>query len=178
MKKCAFICEKDGIGYFLYKPNIFRIYAKCYSRDEKPPYFSRVIHHIRMIRELLFAHYVVIYLKKEDHIVGHLVVGRGGTRIAMSNKNDIVIGPIWIVPSERGNGIASKAIYHVLHSLGFDYVYAYEYIDRSNIASIRTVEKNGFEFVSNCTECGVMRTIKESDFGSTLVYRYRGKSIK
>lgn len=172
MDKYQSVLEDGEIEYLLFKPNVFRLYAKCYSKEERPPYFSRIIHHIRMIRELLFAKYEVVYLRKDERIIGHLVVSRGGTRIVMSNKEDIVIGPIWIVPKERGKGIASKAIGNVLHSMGYEYTYAYEYIESDNIASIRTVEKNDFEFVSYCSEYGLLKTIKKNENGKICVFRY------
>lgn len=175
MKNAEFLCEKDDIVYCLYKPNIFRLYANCYTKEELPPYCSRLIHKIRMTRELLFAHYVVIYLRRGQKTIGHLVVSRGGTRIAMSRREDIVIGPIWIVPSERGKGVATRAIYQILHSLGFRYECAYEYIERDNEASVRTVEKNGFALIAQCSQFGPLKTIRESGGGQLLVYRYREK---
>lgn len=168
----SIIDEKDGIAYCLYKPDIFHLYANCYEDGERPPYFSRIVHRIRMIRELIFAHYVVIYLRKAGKTIGHLVVSRGGTRIAMSGSEDIVIGPIWIIPKERKNGIATRAIYQILHSLGFQYECAYEYIESDNFASISTVEKNGFALVGRCAQFGLLKTIRQSDNGELLVYRY------
>lgn len=175
MDKYKLILEDSGIEYLLYKPKIFRLYAKCYSKEERPPYFSRIIHRVRMVRELLFAKYEVVYLKKDDRIIGHLVVSRGGTRISMSNKEDIVIGPIWIVPKERGKGIASKAIGNVLHSMGYEYTYAYEYIESDNIASIRTVEKNDYKLVQQCSEFGLFKTLREASDGRFFVYQYDGR---
>lgn len=139
--------------------------------------FSRIIHHIRMIRELIFAKYEVVYLRKDNKNIGHLVVSRGGTRIAMSTKKDIVIGPIWIVPNERGKGIASTAIYHILHSLNYMFTYAYEYIEDNNFASIRTVEKNGYTFVGYGKEYGLLKTIRQSERGDLIIYRYGELSI-
>ena len=89
----------------------------------------------------------------------------------MSTKHDIVIGPIWVVPSQRSNGYASKEINFILHNLGVDYDYAYEYIEKLNFPSIRTVQKNGFELVSECREYGLFKVIRPCSNGHLNVYR-------
>ncbi len=172
MDKYQVVLRDGGIEYLLFKPKIFKLYASCYSKEDRPPYFSRIIHRIRMTRELLFAKYEVVYLRTDGKIVGHLVVSRGGTRIAVSKPDDIVIGPIWIIPSKRNGGIATEAICQILHNMGYLYQYAYEYISDVNSASIRTVEKNGFRLVCRCKEYGLMKTLRENENGELLLYRY------
>lgn len=167
-----FLERRDGIDYYCFKPSLFRLYDKVYTRQEAPPYFRRLIHHIRMMRELIRSDYRVIYLVVGGNTIGHLVVGRGGTRVAMSSQEDIVIGPVWTIPSQRNQGYASKGIHFALHNAEFQYVNAYEYIKQSNRASIRTVEKNGFVLVARCAEHGLMRTLREDQKGDQLVYRY------
>ena len=124
-----------------------------------------------MTRELYKSRYQVIYMVKNHAVIGHLVVGRGGSRIAMSTKRDIVIGPIWVVPSQRSNGYASKGIHFILHNLAIDFDYAYEYIEKVNTPSIRTVQKNGFEFVNECGEYGPFKVIRPCSGGHLNVYR-------
>lgn len=132
MNELLFLKEIDDLRYYSFHPSICRIYYPCYKGNEIPPYFTRLVHRIRMIRELYKSQYQVIYMVKNHAVIGHLVVGRGGSRLAMSTKHDIVIGPIWVVPSQRSNGYASKGINFILHNLGVDYDYAYEYIEKLN----------------------------------------------
>ena len=172
MYKLKRLGEWVGVEFLQYQPGIFRLYAPVYGSEERPYYYSRIIHRIRMIRELFFAHYVVVYMRKAGEIVGHLVVSRGGTRIAASTPEDIVLGPIWIVPSQRGQGLASTGIHAVLHELGFSYRYAFEFIEEENIASIRTVEKNGYRLIERCREFGCLKTLRPAANGKYLLYRY------
>lgn len=172
MSKPALLAVIGETEYFLYRPSLFKLYNTCYTGDEIPPYYARPIHHIRMMRELLFAHYVVVYMRVGGKTVGHFVVSRGGTRIAASGKEDIVIGPNWVIPACRGKGLGSKGIDAVLHRLGFEYRYAYEFIEDDNTASVRTVEKNGFTLLGRCAEYGVLKTIKPCEDGKLLVYRF------
>lgn len=173
MKHLQLIKEIDGIKYLLYRPSLFKLYYSCYTREDKPPYFSRFVHRIRMIRELLKSNYKVIYLLCNNEIVGHLVFSKGGSRIAMSTKRDIVIGPIWVVPHKRSCGYASKGINFILNEMELDYHYAYEYIEKDNIPSIRTVEKNGFCFVGKCSEFGLLKTIRPCSNGHLNLYRIK-----
>ena len=171
MKKLQFIKNIDGIDYYIYKPSLFGLYYDCYSGNEVPPYFSRLIHKIRMIRELYESNYQIVYREKDKKIVGHLVIGRGGSRIEMSTTNDIVIGPIWVVPNERSHGYGSRGIRFILDEMNVNYNYAYEYIEKDNIPSIRTVEKNGFDFVDDCNEYGLFKVIRPCEEGHLKVYR-------
>ena len=173
MNKLEYVDEINGIQFYSYRPSIRNLYYSCYSGDEIPPYFSRFIHRLRMMREIYKSNYRVVYMKKEDKIVGHLVVGRGGSRIEMSTEWDIIIGPIWIIPECRSLGYASQGIRFVLNNMGLEYQFAYEYIEKENIASIRTVEKNGFEFVDECDEYGVFKVIRPLRGGHLRVYRVR-----
>ena len=173
MNNLIFIQEKDGIEFYLYKPSFLNLYYPCYTGDEVPQYFSRFIHKVRMIREIIVSKYQVVYMMKDKAIIGHLVVGRGGSRIEMSTKRDIVIGPIWVVPRQRSHGYASKGIKFVLNDLKIDYDYAYEYIEKDNKPSIRTVQKNGFEFVDECNEYGLFKVIRPSKNGHLNVYRIK-----
>ncbi len=172
-ERCVFLKSENRIDYYLFTPSLFKQYDNCYSKLDKPPYFRRAVHRVRMMREHFKSKYRIIYLKVCDKTVGHLVVGRGGSRIGMSTPEDIVIGPIWIVPSEREKGYASAGIGFILHSSGYEYDSAYEYINEKNSPSIRTVEKNGFSLIARCREFGVFRILKEDEDGDLLVYRYK-----
>lgn len=174
-KKIVFLKSVDGIDFYIFKPTFLRLYANCYSMEEMPPYTYRALHRARMVREYLKSRYRVVYMKVGDKTIGHFVVGRGGTRIVMSNPEDIVIGPVWIVPSERNKGYASTGIGFILHQAGFEYINAYEYIHEKNTASIRTVENNGFVLAAKCKRHGMLRSIREDENGDLLVYRYNSK---
>lgn len=173
MNELLFLEEVDGLRYYSFHPSICHIYYPCYEGNEIPPYFTRIVHRIRMTRELYKSRYQVIYMVKNHAVIGHLVVGCGGSRIAMSTKRDIVIGPIWVVPSQRSNGYASKGIHFILHNLAIDFDYAYEYIEKVNTPSIRTVQKNGFEFVNECGEYGPFKVIRPCSGGYLNVYRIK-----
>lgn len=178
MSELNLLCEREGIAFYSYNPSIFRLYDDCYQGEDTPPYFSRLTHRIRMLRELIRSGYTVVYMKKGEDTLGHLVVSRGGSRVAVSDREDILIGPIWVVPRHRGEGLGTIGIRMILEYPQFIYRYAYEFIEDNNIASIKTVEKNGFCLMFRCSESGLMRTLRRDEEGKWLLYRYESDKIR
>ena len=177
MSNRTFVKKCDGISFYRYKPSLIRLYDKCYNSSNRPDYFNRIVHHIRMSIELITVGYEVFYMYDDNmQILGHLVVSRGGGRVEVSTIDDIVIGPIWVCPSQRGKGIGTKGIDVVLNSLGIKYRNAYEFIAKDNIASIRSVEKNNYQLIGNAKEYGLFKKLKINPNGEWLLYKYVKKN--
>ena len=165
-----FVGNFDDIDYYLFKPSLFKLYPDCYEAGMEPDYVSRPVHKIRMLLEHLKTHYEIYYMIKDSEVIGHIVVARGGWRISCSKKEDIVLCPIWISPAHRGKGFGTKGISVVLNELNISYEKAYEYIGKDNIASIRSVEKNGYKMTGTASERGLFRTIVYDDKGTLNIY--------
>ena len=178
MKRVNYINNVEDIDYFCFCPTILKLYDNCYERVNEPNYVHRIIHKIRMIIQQLMGGYKVYYMYIDKKVVGHLVVAPGGSRLPQSSRKDIVIGPIWISPDQRGKGLGTKGIAAVLNNLNIPYEYAYEYIATDNIASIRSVEKNNFELLGFAKETGLLRKISLSENGESLNYRKRNSNYK
>ena len=126
-----------------------------------------------MLTNLICGGYVVYYSKTESNkIVGYCVVSRGGGRLKISSRRDIVIGPIRIDSNVRNKGYASRLIHSILHDFGIDYEKAYEFIHNGNIASIKVAEKNGFCKIFEAEERGITRVLVQSDNGAYGVWCY------
>lgn len=171
-KRMSFLGKFEGLEFYRYSPALFSPYYTDYPQQDHPPYERRVVHQIRMMLEYLRGGYSVFYIACQGVILGHLVVARGGRRLAVSTPEDIVIGPVFVSPSQRGNGLGTTGIRVVLEELGLKYRYAYEFIKHDNIASIRTVEKNGYVFVERARERGLMKNMITSPNGDYVIYRY------
>lgn len=157
----------DGIEYYRFKPTIGKWYYENYPGYVKHS-FS---HNIRMLIEYLEGGYEIFYMV-QGKVLGYLLVARGGRRLRCSSREDIVIGPTWVNPELRKQGIASKGISAVLHNLDITYRYVYEYIQPANIASIRTVEKNHFDLYGSGSSKGLLKRIKNDGSKEFLIYRY------
>jgi len=167
--KLLFLIEEEGIKYYKYIPKLFAWYYRNYPEYEK----ITIPHFFRMLIEYFNGGYRVYYLKSsEDGMLGYIVVASGGRRLTCSSKEDIVLGPIWICPNQRGKGYATKGIFLVLHELEKTYKAAYEYIRETNIASIKSVEKNNYTFIGRAKEKGFLRKVYMDNEGELLVYKY------
>lgn len=164
----------DGLDYYRFTPSLFKQYEACYSAEERPPYWKRPIHRIRMMIEHLSSRYFVIYVQKDGRPVGHHVVARGGGRLPVSTKEDLVIGPTWIVPSQRAHGYGGQSYGAVLRDLDLPFRYAYSFIDVDNAPSIAMVKKNGCVPIFRAKEYGLLKRIRETEGGNFLIFRYPG----
>lgn len=166
-KQLKYINSFEDVDYFLFKPRLFRCYFSGYSAYQK----STILHTIRMMIELLDGGYRVYYMALGNEIVGYGVVASGGRRLKCSDKKDVVLGPLWVCPEHRGKGLASKLVHTLLNNLGIKYKSAYEYIAKTNTASIKVAEKNGFVNIGAASMTGAMRNVRLNPNGDYFVFR-------
>jgi len=165
MKK---VYEKNGFSYYEYKPTIFKpfyIEMETYSFRER-------------IRFLLsyFVGYKVYYMMEGTKYIGYCVIEKSGNRrYKFIEKNDIIVGPIFIKEEFRGRNLAGILNHVVLDDLGLKYNYAWNYVDKLNSKSIKAAPKAGFECVSDAVITGIGRklVLVEEDTGDFRVMRYK-----
>lgn len=167
-EQLVFVKEIDGISYYFFEPRIGKWYYTDYPEYKK----HTILHNFRMFLEYVQVGYKIIYMMESRKVLGYIVCVNGGSRLKCSNTDDIVLGPIYIFSEQRGRGIGTRAINATLNKLGIEYNYCYEYIKPSNIASIRTVEKNGFVKIGMASESGLTRRIQILDKNSTKIGKY------
>ncbi len=114
----------------------------------------------------------VYYLSVADCVVGYCVVTPGGRRLKKSTPDDIVLGPYYIAPEYRGNGYAKELIKMTLSHCGYEYRYAYDWIDKNNVGSIKASEACGFKECGRLNVVGLFRRLVETENGSDIIYRY------
>lgn len=168
MNDLTYVKTVDEIEYYRFKPKFGKWYYKNYSGYRK----HSLPHNVRMTIEYLEGGYEIFYMIQGGRVLGYLLVSRGGKRLKCSSRDDIVIGPIWVEPELRNTGIASKGISAVLHDLDITYKYAYEYIQPTNVSSIRTVEKNSFDLYGTGSSKGMLKRIESDGSEEFLIYRY------
>lgn len=167
-KKLIHLVQVDGVDFYRYKAKLFNYFYTPMAYYEK--LFSRTI---RETLDYIRGKYNVIYLAKDDVLVGYGIVTRGGGRNKFATKYDVVFNSLYIVPEERGNGLGNLMINVFLHKLNIEYDTAYEYIRHDNIPSVKVAENNGFIKVSNAVRSGKLQNIIVSENGPIGIYAYK-----
>ena len=130
-----------------------------------------VVRRVRFALEYIRGKYKVYYLTVKNRVVGHCVVTPGGRRLKCSEKKDIVIGPYYIADDERGNGYSKTLLNLTLKNCSYDYEYAYDWIEKTNAASIRTTEACGFSKFGELNVVGKTRRLVITSNGNDYIYR-------
>lgn len=166
-KKMKLIRDEGRVKLYEYKPTLIKPLAINFEK-------MRVIRRLRFLYEYLHKeHYRVYYLLIGDSFVGHCVVTPGGRRLWMSDKTDIVIGPYFIAPSYRGHGYAQQLLALTLKYCSYNYKRAFDWIEESNVASIKTSEACGMRKEgSRLNVVGLTRKLVEAKDGEDIVYVY------
>lgn len=169
-KRMHKIVEEDGYSLWEYFPTLFRPF---YCKLDKQSFVRRV----RLLLEYLSkGKYKVYYLVIDGKIVGYSVFTPGGRRLKCSTSNDLVSGPSFISPEYRGRGYAAILKRMIIKYCCNDYRYIYSWIDKKNIASIKSCQKVGFDMTyGELVIQGKLRTLKQvsKGEGTNIIVRYK-----
>lgn len=167
------ISQEGEYTLYEYSPSLLKLY---YVDFEPMPLFRRG----RLTIEYLHkGHYKVYYLSINGSLVGHCLVAPGGRRLRCSSDNDIVLGPYFIEESERGKGYSEKLIALTLQYYTGEYRYAFDYIKKSNVPSIRASLKCGFEKVGELNKVGLLHKLTQvEEDGEYEIYRVSNPRVR
>ncbi|TWH79373.1 hypothetical protein [Sedimentibacter saalensis] len=168
MKK---IYEYNGFSFHEYNPTIFR------------PFYVNLepISMRKRLRFLLayFAGYKVYYMAKDDEYIGYCVVENGrDIRYKFATNKDILVGPYFVKEDYRGRKLSVMLLEVILHNIGLRYNYAWDYIKKTNIPSIKASSKVGLSYFSDATISSITRqlVLLQDNKGDYCIMRY--KNIK
>lgn len=168
-KKLVFLKQIEGIDFYRYKATLFNYFYKPMAYYEK--LFTRKV---RETLDYIRGGYTVIYIARENKIIGYGIITRGGGRNKFCTKQDVVFNSLYIEPEERGKGYGNLMVGAFLNELGIKYNKAYEYIRNDNVASVKAAERNGFVKVSAAKREGFLQNIVSCDDGVLGIYEYTG----
>lgn len=157
--------KENQVVLYEYKPTLL---APFYC-DMEP---MRFVRRIRLLDEYLRkGHYKVYYLAIDGVLVGYNVLSPGGRRLSFSTSDDIVTGPVFIDPAYRSKGYNKLMKRLCYANCSYDYQYVYGWVDKTNIPSIKSVEKMGFEKVGEVNVVGLRHKLEPAENGACIVYR-------
>ena len=107
--KCKRIASENGLTIYEFKPSLFNLQAV----PLEPLTTAR---RLRLILEILRGGYKDYYLVKDNIVVGNCILTPGGRRLKCTNKNDGVIGPLYlsIVGYMKRTYLANGHLNHVV----------------------------------------------------------------
>ena len=165
-KRLSPVAENGDTILYEYRPTLFRPLLVNYL----PLTFTRRCRY--MYEYLHRGGYRVYYLSQNDTAVGFCVVTPGGRQLKQSSKEDIVLGPYYVAAQERGKGYSKTLIRMVLDHYPKGYHGAFDWILRSNEASIRTTVGCGFQPIASLNVVGLMRRPVVAEDGQYILYWY------
>lgn len=167
-----FQCQLGDYSLYVYKPTVSRLF---WSNMEPLTIRKK----IRFTLEY-FSGYRVYYLMKDFQSIGYCVVSSGGSfrYKSFSSSRDVIVGPYYISPEWRGKHLSELLLESVLVMTGNSFVYAYDYIDKTNSISQSASKHVGFSYISDIRVTALLRILKTTDSGGYLLYRYNGNSVK
>ena len=160
----------------VYKDEKYEIYEYC-PTIIKPLAINfepmRFVRRIRFLKSFFGkGKYKVYYLKVNGEFVGHCVIQPGGKRLKCSTEHDIVIGPYFIKKESRGKGYSVPLVKLSLDNCSYPFIYAYDWIEKTNQASIATSERVGFIKVGELNVTRFLRRLIEKKDGDDYILRY------
>ena len=161
----------EGGIIYEYKPSTL----KPFWRNYEPLTLQR---RLRFLMELVKG-YRVYYLEKEGEIVAYSVISKGGGRYGFATKDDIVVGPYFVLENYRGKHYSEELVRALLQSEKISYKVAFDWIRYDNEPSIRCAERCGFVKTDTMEMKKPFRQLKIciDHVGDIYLFRYRRQNV-
>lgn len=168
------IINKDKkFSYYLFKPDLFHLYATEEKGREEPVHRYSLSHLIHMMIYLLCGGYEILYMKKDNHVVSYCIYTRCHHFVFDSeNQSDYYIIFYYTYPEYRGNGYAVYLM-HTLFDVIPDTNDFYMCIDVRNTASVAVAQKVGFVEDGYVKKSGFLHTLVRVPASSTQLFKFK-----
>lgn len=161
------VYSEGSLKIMLFKPNIFNLFGGNLRRLD----FRE---NIRFCLNLAYG-YETYHLFDDSKEIGYCVVSQGGLkRYPFASKNDIIIGPYFIKEDYRGKKLSVFLVEKCINVLRLDYNSAYDFINKSNVPSIKVTEAMNFKYYSDAKYSKYLRILESVNkgFGDFVIYKY------
>ena len=166
------LLKEDGeFKYYVFKPTFSRLYFHGSENDAS--HRKSFLHRLHMRLYFIMGGYKVLYLEKDDQIVGYLVYKRAGKSIVQNTTNkDAFTVFIYTFPQYRNLGMASRLANCYIQFCCSSCKYIYKTIAKTNLSSIKVAEKLGFKRIGNAVKTRFLHTVKYNVQGDWYLYEY------
>ncbi len=142
--------------------------------DLMPTVLRKITKHekLRWLAQYPFGYGIYVLKAYEDGAwkeIAFLSVGGGGNpRYAFAKSDDLILGPITVLPEYRNRGIAARMIAYVLDKCCFRRCYSFIALD--NMASRRAFEKCGLRGEASVRYSPRLRILQVCEDGEMMLY--------
>lgn len=167
--RMKFVKSENGLDYYIFTPTLFRQYFN--KSEEWTPHRKSIAHKIHMFLYYMRGGYKILYMLDGDNIVAYLVYARcGKTVVENTTREDIFTVFVTTHPNYRHNGYATKIVYELLHGINLKYSKSFKTISDSNIGSLKSALKNGYQVIFPIKKSKTFKTIIRTDYSKTKLY--------
>lgn len=138
----------DGYTYQVYKPSFAQLSLHSYSSKTLYLYWYL----------FTLGRYKIYYIHSNGEIVHYSHVIPKTPKFKFMKYGDYEIGPCWTHPEHRGIGLYPFTVMRIIEDHKKDNSDIYIFAEEDNTASIRGIEKCGFEFLGKGHKKGILGT--------------------
>ncbi|MBR6095569.1 MAG: hypothetical protein IKP82_01305 [Oscillospiraceae bacterium] len=167
-QKLSLVTKSDRYTLYRYQPTLLHPLLM----DMEPMTLKRRLRYFRNF--LRPGKYLVYYLALDDELIGMCAVTPGGPglKLKCGEREDIILGPSFILKKHRGNR-HSNVMFKLVLAHHPDYRYAFDLIADNNLPSRRTSLASGFHVYQTLRISGPLRKYHFCEEGSThTIYKY------
>ena len=166
--KLKLLLEEDGFRYYLFTPTFLRVYPKSGNMRK-----MTVMQTLRFLVMKMNGHRMYIMTDLSDEILTSIAFSSGSQyRFPFAGKDDLIYGPSYTMPEHRGCGYAVKLWEKVESRFEKDTKTFYATIRDDNPASIRCMEKSGFETIGKLKGNKITRAFEINEAGDHVLVKY------
>lgn len=167
-KRKAVNLPKD-FEYRVFKPSILKPLPQGFGGSLKTISFFRLTSILQIFWHNSKKPYKIHLLYKENRLAHYSVVLPKYYRFPFMDEYDIEIGPCWTDSQYRGLGLYPAVLQKILETFSKYKKNAWIFCENDNKASIRGIEKAGFEFIGEGR--------KTKPLGLSILGRYKIESF-
>ena len=168
------IIGNRGERLWLFNPTLFRLFPVSGNMHEMN--FKQKIRFFLLLRH---GYRVYVLADCEDNVLGCAMFANGGSyRYPFASKKDLICGPYYTVPEYRNQGIA-RLLSDVIDNYESEYDTIWAHIWHTNAASVKCMEKVGFQYAGRLRTKGLLqKCIPDENGGLILVKKTNPKRMK
>ena len=173
-KRLIHLRKLSNVDFYMYKASLGNYFYMPMN-----PYEKRLTCKIHRTIDYIRGGYKIIYIAREEKLLGYGLILKGGGLNTFSKTKDVVFTSLYISPDERKNGYGNLLIEFLCsESEKAKCNKIYECIRSDNVPSIKAAERNGFVKISNANRTGLLKRFVIDSKGNYGIYEYKGQKVK